>query len=433
MTEHLADARETAARLDALTARHTRWRDGGTVNLNAATNSLSQRARTALATSLADKGISSGLRSRHHQGGRCIDEIEELVTALTATMFGGADADLRPPTGSLANAIAVAALGDRNRPVLTGGPRELGHFSLHAGGWGGLLAGGVEFVPFQADGITVNGEALLQQARAARPAAIVVGSQAMLFPLDLGPVRAAADAVGAVVVYDAAHPLGLIAAGRFQRPLAEGADVITGSTQKSLPGPVGGVIITRTAELGRRVYDATNRYMSNYQNNRVLSYGYTMVEMRAFGAHYADATIANARFLAGEFARRGLEPLFAERGYTESNLFLVPWGTHKETVAFARQCEQANIIVSVIALPGSAADRVSHGLRIGVQDLTRHGFTQEQFRQVAAAVAAVASEPGRIPQVAADMSELAARTATVYYDLEHGLPPLCSAGSSATW
>jgi glycine hydroxymethyltransferase len=344
-------------------------------------------------------------------------------TYLTATMFGGADADLRAPTGSLANAIALAALGDRDRPVLTGGPRELGHFSLHAGGWGGLLADGVEFVSFQADGITVDGEALLRQVRAVEPAVIVVGSQAMLFPLDLGPVRKAADAVGAVVVYDAAHPLGLIAAGRFQQPLAEGADVITGSTQKSLPGPVGGVIVTRTAELGRRVYDATNRYMSNYQNNRVLAYGYTMVEMRAFGARYADATIANARFLAGEFARRGLEPLFAERGYTESNQFLVPWGTHEETVAFAQLCEQANIIVSVIALPGSAADQASHGLRIGVQDLTRHGLTREQFRQVADAIAVVAGEPGRVAQVAADMAELAARTATVYYDLDNGLPP----------
>jgi glycine hydroxymethyltransferase len=424
MTDPLADAREMAARLDALTAQHTRWRDGGTVNLNAATNSLSRRARMALSTSLADKGISSGLRSRHHQGGRYIDEIEELLTALTATMFGGADADLRPPTGSLANAVAVAALGDRDRPVLTGGPRELGHFSLHAGGWGGLLAGGVEFVPFHADGITVDGEALLRQVRAARPAVIVVGSQAMLFPLDLGPVRSAADAAGAVVVYDAAHPLGLIAAGRFQRPLAEGADVITGSTQKSLPGPVGGVIVTRTADLGRRVYDAANHYMSNYQNNRVLSYGYTMVEMRAFGAPYADATIANARFLAGAFAARGLQPLFAERGYTESNQFLVPWGSHEEAVAFARRCEQANIIVSVIALPGSPAAQASHGLRIGVQDLTRHGLTREQFQQVADAVAVVAGEPRQVPRVAAEMSELAAKTATVYYDLENGLPPL---------
>jgi glycine hydroxymethyltransferase len=423
MTEQLHEARELAEKLDSLAARHTRWRDGGTINLNAATNSLSRAARAALSTSLADKGISSGLHSRHHQGGRYIDETEELLTALTARMLGGATADLRAPTGSLANAIALAALGDRHRPVLTGGPRELGHFSLHAAGWGGLLAGGVEFVPFLEDGITIDGEVLLRRALAAQPAVIVVGSQAMLFPLDLGPVQAAADQVGALVIYDAAHPLGLIAAGRFQRPLAEGADVITGSTQKSLPGPVGGVIVTRTEELGRRVYDATNAYMSNYQNNRVLAYGYTMVEMRAFGAQYAAATIENARRLAGAFAGHGLVPLFAERGYTESNQFLVPWGNHEAATSFARLCERANIIVSVIALPGGAARQASHGLRIGVQDLTRHGLTPGQFQQVADAVAVLARDPGRAERVAADMSELAAQTATVYYDLEHGLPP----------
>jgi glycine hydroxymethyltransferase len=423
MTEQLHEARELAAKLDSLAAQHTRWRDGGTVNLNAATNSLSRAARAALSTSLADKGISSGLHSRHHQGGRYVDEVEELLTALTARMLGGATADLRAPTGSLANAIALAALGDRHRPVLTGGPQELGHFSLHAAGWGGLLAGGVEFVPFLDDGVTIDGEALMRRALAAEPAVIVVGSQAMLFPLDLGPVRAAADQVGAVVIYDAAHPLGLIAAGRFQRPLAEGADVITGSTQKTLPGPVGGVIITRAEELGRRVYEATNAYMSNYQNNRVLAYGYTMVEMRAFGAQYAAATIENAQRLASAFAGHGLVPMFAERGYTESNQFLVPWGDHEAATSFARLCERANIIVSVIALPGGAARQTSHGLRIGVQDLTRHGLTPGQFQQVADAVATVARDPRRADRIAADMSELAAQTATVYYDLEHGLPP----------
>lgn len=162
--------------------------------------------------------------------------------------------------------------------------------------------------------------------------------------------------------------------------------------------------------------------MSNYQNNRVLAYGYTMVEMRAFGARYAAATIENAQRLASAFAGHGLTPMFAERGYTESNQFLVPWGNHEAATSFARLCERANIIVSVVALPG-AARQASHGLRIGVQDLTRHGLTPGQFQQVADAVATVARDPRRTEQVAADMSELAAQTATVYYDLEHGLPP----------
>jgi glycine hydroxymethyltransferase len=422
MTEAPDDPRDLAERLDTLAAAHNRWRMWGTVNLNAATNSLSPRARAALSTSLADKGISSGLRNRHHQGGRRIDEIEELVTGLAADMLGGADADLRAPTGSLANAIALAALGDRARPVLTGGPAELGHFSLHAAGWGGLLTAGVEYVPFHDDGITVDADALARAAKASRAAVIVVGSQAMLFPVDLAPVRAAADQAGAVVVYDAAHPLGLIAAGRFQRPLHEGADVITGSTQKSLPGPVGGVIVTRTAELGARVYDVTNKAMSNYQNNRVLAFGYTLAELRAFGERYADATIGNARHLAAAFADRGLTPLFEERGYTESNQFLVPWGSHAEATGFAQRCEQANIIVSVIALPG-AGRAVTHGLRVGVQDLTRHGLTLDQFDQVADAVATLARDPAQTEQVAVQMAALAAQTAIVYYDFDNGLPP----------
>jgi glycine hydroxymethyltransferase len=414
--------RQLASRLDELVEAHTRWRDSGTINLNAATNSLSGRARAALSSSLAEKGISSGLYSRHHQGGRYIDEIEELLTALTAAAFSGAGADLRAPTGSLANAITLAALGDGRRPLLTGSAEELGHFSLRADAWGGRLTGGVGFVPFLDDGISVDGDALLRQVRATPPGVIVVGSQVMMFPIDLEAVRRAADEAGAVVVYDAAHPLGLIAAGRFQQPLQEGADLITGSTQKSFPGPVGGVIVSRTTELADRVYRTADRLMSNYQNNRVLAYGYTMAEMRAYGQAYAAATIDGARLLADALAERGLVPMFPERGFTESNQFLLPWGDHEEALAFARLCEQANIIVSVTALPGRSAPRSSHGLRLGVQDLARHGLADGQLRQVADAVALLSRDPAQVDRVAAEMGQLAFETRTTYYDFEHGLP-----------
>ena len=36
-------------------------------------------------------------------------------------------------------------------------------------------------------------------------------------------------------MYDAAHVLGLIAGGQFQQPIAEGADLMMGSTHKSFP------------------------------------------------------------------------------------------------------------------------------------------------------------------------------------------------------
>ncbi len=69
------------------------------------------------------------------------------------------------------------------------------------------------------------------------------GASLFLFPHPVEEAREVCDEVGASIVYDAAHVLGLIAGGQFQDPLSEGADVVTGSTHKTFPGPQGGIIL----------------------------------------------------------------------------------------------------------------------------------------------------------------------------------------------
>jgi glycine hydroxymethyltransferase len=396
MTKTPASATSPSAELLAIladfeewTAAHTTWRGAETLNLNAATNTLSPRARAALAGSLADKGISSGLHSRHHFGGRFIDRIEEEVERLARDLFGAGAADLRPMSGSLANAVVLAA-ADPKRPIITGDATTLGHLSFSASGWGGRLTAGVLALPFADDGVTVDLPALEQLALRHEPSLIVLGSQAMLFPLDVAGVRAIAGKAGALVVYDAAHPLGVIAGGRFQEPIGEGADILTASTQKSLPGPVGGIVLTRTPELMEPIYTLSNALMSNYQNNRVLSLGHTLLEAAAFGRPYADACVDNARTLAAALAEQGLAPLFADRGFTDSNQLLLAWGDKPAADAFARRCEQANIIVSTIRLPSGTPGPVRFGSRIGVQDITRCGVDPSQLPDIAAMLAEIA-------------------------------------------
>ncbi|HEX3790852.1 MAG TPA: hypothetical protein VHW44_23520 [Pseudonocardiaceae bacterium] len=409
------DLLATLGELDDWTAAHTTWRAESTLNLNAATNTMSDRARAALATSLADKGISSGLHSRHHFGGRFIDQIEARVERVANDLFGAAAVDLRPMSGSLANAIVLAG-ADPKRPIVTGDRRTLGHLSFSASGWGGRLAADVLALPFAADGVTVDLAELAVLVARYQPSLIVLGSQAMLFPIDLPGVRAVAGGTG--VVYDAAHPLGLIAGGGFQDPLREGADIVTASTQKSLPGPVGGLILTRTTELMAPLYTLSNALLSNYQNNRVLSLGYTLLEMAAFGRQYADACVRNARALATALAEQGLMPLFAERGFTESNQLLLPWGEKSAADAFAARCEQADIIVSTIRLPSGTDGPARYGSRIGVQDVTRCGIDPALLPEVAALLAALARGAPLEP-VAERATALARELRTPRYTFEN--------------
>jgi glycine hydroxymethyltransferase len=399
--------RLTLAELDGLVAAHTAWRAGRTVNLNAATNTLSPRARAALASSLADKGISSGLRHRHHFGGEFADRIEAATQRIAAELLHADAVDLRPMSGSVANAMVLAG-ADPARPIVVGDGTGLGHSSFGAAGWGGRLSAGVLALPFAEDGVRIDLAALEELVLRHGPGVIVLGSQAMLFALDVAGVRAVADRVGATVVYDAAHPLGLIAGGRFQDPLGEGADLLTASTQKSLPGPVGGLIAARTAADLEPLYLAGNALLSNYQNNRVLSLGYTLLETAEFGRDYAEACVRDARSLAAALAERGLTPLHAERGFTDSNQFLLPWPSREAAGEFAARCERQNVIVSSVRLPGPVE---RWGSRIGVQDLTRCGLTEELLARVADLVRDIAAGRDGADRAA----ELAARLSTPGY------------------
>jgi glycine hydroxymethyltransferase len=419
MTTTLAPA-ELLAHFDDWEQANHRRRVLESVNLNAATNALSARARAALSASIADKGASGGPRSRHHLGSADVDRIEEAVTGLACQLFHGVDADLRPPTGSLANAIAITALVPRDRPIMVAGAEALSHYTVRDEGWGGRLTGGVVPLAFADNGVDLDLEQIARDVAEHRPAVIFVGSQAMLFPVDLPGLRQIADQVGARIVYDAAHPLGLMAGGQFQDPLLEGADIIAASTQKSLPGPVGGLLVTVDEQIADALYRAADLLLANYQNNRVLALGITLAEMTAFGHAYAERTVANAQFLAEQLQANDLPPAFADRGFTRSNQLLLPWTNKDESDAFARACATSNIAVSTIRLP-SAPGIEAYGTRLGVQDVTRRGVTRAGLAELATVLAAIGHQRGEATH-ADRVRELAAQIQTVYYTFEHPRP-----------
>src|SRR5205085_3780193 len=123
------------------------------------------------------------------------------------------------------------------------------------------------------------------------------------------------------------------------------------STQKSLPGPIGGLILSQSPELGERIFDVCTRLVSNYENNRAAALGVTFAEMAAFGGAYAAAMIANAQALAQALAERGFTPLGSGRGYTQTNQVLLDVSDRGPADDLAERMEQANIIVTAVHLP----------------------------------------------------------------------------------
>ena len=107
-----------------------------------------------------------------------------------------------------------------------------------------------------------------------------------------------AEEVGARIMYDGAHVLGLIAGGYFQDPLREGADMLVGSTHKTFPGPQGGIILCRD-ELAGDIDEAVfPGLVSNHHLHHMAGLGIATAEMLEFGREYAGQIIKNAKKLA---------------------------------------------------------------------------------------------------------------------------------------
>ncbi|PSR35064.1 MAG: hypothetical protein C7B46_02605 [Sulfobacillus benefaciens] len=132
-----------------------------------------------------------------------------------------------------------------------------------------------------------------------QPKLIIVGTSLTLLPREIGRVRDLAREVNAYLMYDAAHVAALVATGRFQRPLVESADLLTMPTYKTFGGPAGGLIATNNEELARRLDAIAYPGMAaNCDMARVAGLGVAALELRTFGAEYADQGLRNANKLA---------------------------------------------------------------------------------------------------------------------------------------
>jgi glycine hydroxymethyltransferase len=193
-------------------------------------------------------------------------------------------------------------------------------------------------------------------------------------------------------MYDAAHVLGLIAGGEFQHPFEEGADIITGSTHKTLPGPQGGIILAKNPDeklVNRIQAKVFPGLVSNHHLHHIPALGITLLEMLAFGKEYASHTVSNAQAFAKALDDTGFSVVHKVRGgkkvFSESHQVLLDVRPQGKGRLVAESLEQANVITNKQML---AFDDVNNpadpsGLRLGVQEMTRFGMTEKDMGRIA--------------------------------------------------
>jgi len=408
-------------RILAAVEAHDGWRTEECINLHAGKNVMSRKARTLLASpGLVDHSVSGAIGRRNATGMGHIDTIESLAVALLQKLFRAKYVEYRPMSGNLANGIALCALTNPGDSIMVVPRKFYGHYSWQEGGYPSFLGLKVKEIPFADCGFQVDIDAFRRMIPIVKPKAIIVGSFIHLFPIPLAEIRELADSVSARIMYDGAHVMGLIAAQSFQDPIPEGAHLLVGSTQKTLPGPIGGLLICNDDELFIRVAAVTSSFLSNYGNNRIAALAMSAAEMLQFGKEYAIAILDNARTLAEALDSEGLKVLHKSNHYTASHQVILDatvWGGAKKVVS---ALEKGNIMATYFPLTADHPHLLKdpNGVRFGVSAVTRLGMGRSEMVKTAAFIKTLLAHPGEGDRIGREVRALASRFRKIHYSFD---------------
>jgi glycine hydroxymethyltransferase len=414
--------------LAGLVARHEEYRRK-CLNMIASENVASPAVRRFLAcdlggrysTYLGDPSI------RTYRGGKVLAQIEDCAQRLAKQAFSAEFADLRPLGGHMAGLAAIFGLTSPGDTVfemgVMGGHRTASHLTSS------LLAHNlikVEYIPFNIHEHAIDMPRLIDLVGMRKPKLIIFGRDQILFPENIQPIRTYADEVGAYVAYDMSHIHGLIVGKGFPNPLDQGADVILGSHHKSLPGPQGGLYLTRSEEVYERMWRGLfPALVTNHHAERAPALAVAYLEMLQFGEAYVRQIVRNSAALGRALCDLGVQALYAEKGFSLSHQVLVDVMEQGTGEAVADRLERSGILCTPTIVPrdseGGAATK--SGLRLGTQELTRIGMTEEDMSTVARLLARVILGREEGEAVARDVADFTYQFGSLRYCFDENVDP----------
>lgn len=325
---------------------------------------------------------------RYYQGCDDFDTIESIGIDLAQSVFNAPFANIQSTSGTVSNIAALKVLAKPGDEITAVSTADGGHISHARMGAVGLRDLNLSTYPWNEDRMEPDIDGACALIRELEPKVALIGQSVFLFPTPLKEIAEAAHEVGAKVMYDGAHVLGLIAGGMFQDPLREGADVMTGSSHKTFPGPQGGFLLSSSEDpaFQKRLNNAIfPGVCSSYHLHHVAGKVIALAEFEEYGAAYAKDIVTNAKHFASALAAEGFDVLAESRGYTASHQVLTRHGSTDSGAGAkaAKLLEDAGIITNMNMLPGDTKALTPSGLRLGVQELTRVGMGPREMEEVA--------------------------------------------------
>jgi len=399
--------------------KHTRFmRDS--IPLIASENLTSLSVRRCYLSDLGHRYAEGKVGQRFYEGCKFVDEIEEMAINLTKKIFEAEHANVQPISGVVANIAAFFALtnvGDTIMSISVPCGGHISHDTVSAAGLRGLR---VIHYPFDNEEINIDVDETRKVALKEKPKLFILGSSLILFRQPVKEIKEIADEIGAYVMYDASHVLGLVAGKAFQNPLKEGADVMTGSTHKTFFGPQRAIIASKKEladKIDRAVFPGV---VSNHHLNTLAGYVVAAMEVLDFGQDYAKQVVKNAKALAEELYNLGYKVLGEKKGFTETHQVAVDVRDFGGGEKVAKKLESAGIVLNKNLLPWDSLESTDNpsGIRIGVQEVTRIGMGEEEMKIIAEIIDAVIKEKKSAEELRKEVKDLKERFNVIKYSFD---------------
>ncbi len=351
------------------------------IELIASENLVSPAVLAAMGSVLTNKYAEGYPGKRYYGGCECVDIVEDIARDRACKLFGAEHANVQPHSGAQANEAVYFALVNVGDTVLGMSLANGGHLTH-----GSPVNFSGKHYNMISYGLDENGyidyDAVRALALEHKPKMIIAGASAYPREICFDRFAEIAREVGAYLFVDMAHIAGLVAAGQHMSPIPY-ADVVTTTTHKTLRGPRGGMILCKkelAQKIDKAIFPGTQGGpLEHIIAAKAVCFGEAMAD--SFKT-YAEQTVKNAKAMAAEFARLGVNMV---SGGTDNHLMLIDLQnlgiTGKE---LEHRLDEVYITVNKNAVPNDPQSPfVTSGVRIGTPAVTTRGFKEAEMALIA--------------------------------------------------
>ena len=388
-------------------------RQQDTIELIASENIVSKEVREAQGSILTNKYAEGYPGKRYYGGCQYIDQVEQLAIDYAKQLFGAEYVNVQPHSGSQANMAVYQALLQPGAKILGMGMDAGGHLTHGAKvNFSGKVYKSFSYGLYPETELLDSGK-IRAIAEEVQPQLSVAWASAYSKIIDWQKFREIADEVGAYLMVDMAHIAGLVATGVHPSPVPV-ADVVTTTTHKTLRGPRGGMILSKSAKLGKKINSALFPGTQGGPLEHVIA-GKAQAfyeDLQPQFTDYINQVVKNAAAMADEFAKS--DTVRVVSGGTENHLMIIDITKTGLTGKDAQDLlDSVHITTNKESIPNDQRSPfVTSGLRIGTPAITSRGFKEDDARQVADLIVKLlnnSTDQAVIDDVAAQVHELTAK------------------------